>query len=205
MKILFSLAPVCAAAVVCSSANAQFYKLHNVDLSGGGVGEFTRTLNSNSSPITNGTSETVGGLFSIREHPFAFAGVEFNYSYSKFSEYYTATLPPLIGSYTARTQTDMHEATAAYLFHPHFRKFQPFVGVGGGAVDLVPVGAGVNQWRGAGLLEAGFDVPTSNPHFGFRVTGRTLYYRSPNYGQADLAARSWVVTTQPSLGVYYRF
>lgn len=205
MKIAFLLAPLCATAVACSSANAQFYKVHNLDLSGGGIGEYTRTLNSNSSTISNGTSNTFGGLFSVREHPFAFAGVEFNYSYTKFTEYYNANLPATVGSYTARTQTDMHEATAAYLFHPHFRRFQPFIGVGGGAVDFVPVNQGRNQWRGAGLLEAGFDIPTSNPHFGFRVTGRSLYYRSPNYGQPTLAAKSWVVTAQPSLGVFYRF
>ena len=204
MKSIFLLAPVCLASVLCSTANAQIYKLHNVDISGGGIGEFTKTLNSNST-IQNNTSDTFGGLFSFREHPVAWAGVEFNYSYSKFTEHYSVPSVAGLGGYQALAQTDMHEATGAYLFHPHFRKFQPFVGIGGGAVDFAPLRYGQHQWRGAGLLEAGFDVPTRNPHFGFRVTGRSLYYRSPNFNQANLAAKSWVVTTQPSLGVYYRF
>ena len=204
MKTSLLLAPLCAAAVLSSAANAQFYKLHNVDLSGGAVGQFTTTLTSNSA-ITNTPTESFGGVFSVREHPFTFAGVEFNYGYTEFSEKYSAPNTGAVGSqYTARTQTDMHEATAAYLIHPHFFHFQPYIGVGGGAVDFVPK-VGNNQWRGAGLLEAGFDIPTSNPHMGFRVSGRSLYYRAPNYGQPNLGSKSWVVTTEPMLGVYYRF
>ena len=64
---------------------------------------------------------------------------------------------------------------------------------------------GQNQWRGAGLVELGFDIPTSNPHFGFRVQGRELIYRAPNYNQPALASKAWVGTSEPALGAWYRF
>ena len=109
-----------------------------------------------------------------------------------------------IGS--ARVQSYNHEATAAYLFHPHFRKLQPFVGIGGGAIDFVPQNSVVsNQWRGAGLLEAGLDLPTGNPHLGFRVQGRSLIYRAPNFDSPAVSSRSWVATVEPTAGVYWRF
>ena len=162
------------------------------------IGQFTTPLTSSNASIVQGTTDSFGGLFSMREHPFPFAGVEFNYAYTEFTETYAAS------TYTAKPHTDMHEATAAYLFHPHFFHFQPFLAVGGGGLDFVPY-LGKNQWRGAGLVEAGFDIPTSNPHFGFKVQGRALIYRDPNYYQANLGSKTWVATTEPSLGTYYRF
>ena len=134
----------------------------------------------------------------------AFAGIEVNYGYTEFSEYYNTT------DFRARVKTDMHEATAAYVFHPHFRHYQPFVTIGGGAIDFVPQ-LGQNQWRGTGLVEAGFDIPTKNPHFGFRAEGRALIYRDPNFGSSTAAnspsigSKTWVVTDEPTVGAWYRF
>ena len=181
------------------AAHGQFYKLHNVDLGVNAVSPFTKSLTNDSSSVQE-TTDTTGFLFTMREHPFAWAGVEFNYGYSKYSQVYIAP------SASGRVSTYNHEATAAYLFHPHFRKLQPFVGVGGGAIDFLPANGSVsNQWRGAGLLEAGLDLPTRNPHLGFKVQGRGLFYRAPNFYNATLSSRAWVATVEPSAGVYWRF
>ena len=199
MKILARLlAPVCLFALAGASAQAQIYKLHNADVGGSAIGQFTTPLTSSNGQIVQKTTDSFGGEFTLREHPVAFAGIELNYAFTEFGENYAAS------QYTSQFKTDMHEATAAYLFHPHFRKLQPFVAIGGGAVDFVPH-LGNNQWRGAGLLEAGFDLPTSNPHFGFRIQGRSLYYREPNYGQPNLGSKTWAVTSEPSFGTWYRF
>ena len=193
---------VLSSALLASSALAaqgQFYKLHNVDLGVNAISPFTKSLTNGSSSVQE-TTDTTGFLFTMREHPFAWAGVEFNYGYSKYSQVYIA--PTANG----RVSTYNHEATAAYLFHPHFRKLQPFVGVGGGAIDFYPSGGAVaNQWRGAGLLEAGLDLPTKNQHLGFKVQGRSLFYRAANFYNATLSSRAWVATVEPSAGVYWRF
>ena len=189
----------CLLAGSALAAHGQLYKLHNVDLGANAMSPFTKTLTSDSANVQE-TTDTTGFLFSLKEHPVPWAGVEFNYGYSKYSQVFVTPL----GS--ARVKSYNHEATAAYLFHPHFRKLQPFVGVGGGAIDFQPENnTASNQWRGAGLLEVGFDLPTKNPHLGFRVEGRSLIYRAPNFSSPDVSSRSWVATVEPAAGVYWRF
>ncbi len=201
------LTSMCGFALAAASAQAQFYKLHQADISGGAIGQFT-------TPLTDGTGSTIeadnhnslGGLFTISEHPVPWAGLEFNYAFNEYGSQITQFAAP---AYSQYVHTDSHEATAAYLFHPRARffskKIQPFVAIGGGYIDFVPSYAGSNQWRGTGLVEVGFDIPTSNPHFGFKVEGRELIYRSPNFNQPDLASKQWVTTNEPMFGVYYRF
>ena len=197
-----SVVRVLSSALLATStlaAHGQFYKLHNVDLGVNAISPFTKSLTNDSSSVQE-TTDTTGFLFTMREHPVAWAGVEFNYGYSKYSQVYVAPTA------TARVNSYNHEATAAYLFHPHFRKLQPFVGVGGGAIDFLPSGGSTsNQWRGTGLLEAGLDLPTKNPHLGFKVQGRSLFYRAPNFYSDLVSSRAWVATVEPSAGVYWRF
>jgi hypothetical protein len=208
MKMSTRLLPLlCGFALAAVSAQAQFYKLHEADISGGAIGQFT-------TPLTDGTGSTIeadnknslGGMITLSEHPVPWAGIEFNYAYNEYGSTITQFAAP---TYSQYVHTDAHEATAAYLFHPRSRffskKIQPFVAVGGGYIDFVPSYAGSNQWRGTGLVEVGFDIPTSNPHFGFKVEGRELIYRSPNFNQSDLASKQWVTTNEPMFGVYYRF
>lgn len=180
-------------------APAQYYKLHNADVTVSGVGPLTTTLTDNG-PAQTRTTDSAGFLFSLRDHPVAWAGIELNYGYDRFSEVYSS---PYI--HPVSVKTNVHEATAAYMFHPHFMHLQPFVNVGGGALDFLPSNSTAqNQWRGVGLVELGFDIP-AGPHAGFRVQGRSLIYRAPNFGTPALEARSWVVTDEPSLGAYLRF
>lgn len=187
------------------AASAQYYKLHNADITFSGTGPLTTNL-TNNGPASVKTTDSTGFLLSLRDHPVAWAGIEINYGYNRFSEVYQtrvgtglATLP-----YSEHIQTNVHEATAAYMFHPHFMHLQPFVNIGGGALNFISVQANPSQWRGAGLVETGFDIPAGK-HGGFRVQGRALVYRAPNFQNASLQSRSWVVTEEPSLGAYLRF
>ncbi len=199
MKLLTRIAaPLCALILTASAANAQFYKLHNVDLGGNAMGQFTTPLTTTYTGVTQRTTDSFGGILSMREHPVAWAGIEFNYGYTDFHERFVGP------TYIASVKTNMHEATAAYIFHPHFRKLQPFLNIGGGGIDFLPT-QGSSQWRGAGLVEVGFDIPTSNPHFGFRVQGRSLIYRDTNYGSPLFGSKTWVSTEEPSFGSWMRF
>jgi hypothetical protein len=197
-----------ALAVTGLSAHAQFYKLHNADVAVGGVGQFTTPLTSNEHSATGDnqqfTTNSAGVLVSLREHPVAWAGVELNYGYTRYQQRFAYYEPSSTDTFNVTIPNDVHEATAAYMFHPHFFHLQPFVNIGGGALDFVGDGAS-NQWRGAGLLETGFDIPTSNKHFGFRVQGRSLYYRAPNFYTSQISTKSWVVTEEPSVSAYIRF
>ena len=193
--------------LAAASAQAQFYKLHNADVAVGATGNFDTPLHTDgySASGTNQqfTTESVGFIGSLREHPFAWAGVEFNYGYSRYAQRFAYYEPSSTDTFNVSIVNGVHEATAAYMFHPHFRRLQPFINVGGGALDFNPE-QGSNQWRGAGLLEAGLDLPV-NRHFGLRLQGRSLYYRAPNFYTPLISTRSWVVTEQPSLSSYIRF
>jgi hypothetical protein len=206
MKWFRTLTPLCVLALAATCSQAQFYKLHNADIGGSAIGQFTTPVTINNPAIVQNTSDTFGGEFTLRDHPVAWAGIELNYAYTEFNETYSFTGNGINStSYTNKIRTDAHEATAGYLFHPHFRKLQPFVTIGGGSIDFVAQPVGHDQWRGTGLVELGFDIPTSNPHMGFRVQGRSLIYRAPNFSQPLLASKSWVVTDEPSFGAWYRF
>ena len=206
------------------SASAQFYKLHGASVSVGATGNFLETLSDNPTPVTYNTVtptgitltntvsnqhqyniSSVGFLTSLQFHPVPWAGVEVNYGYQHYSERYNYNLAGTAATQTASIPTTTHEATGAYVFHPKHIPFQPFVNIGGGAIDFVPTVAGPHQWRGAGLLETGFDIPMPGKRLALRVMGRGLFYRAPNFNDAAISTRSWRVSAEPSASFVYRF
>ena len=182
-------------------AHAQFHEFRNADVAVGGTGQFTTAITSQSNRPHNGTSDSAGFLLTFRVQPIRFTPIELNYQYSSFSERFGSPTGPI----STFVPLSLHEATAAYLLHPHFHRFRPFVGLGGGALYFDPSVHVKTQIRPAGLLEIGFDMRTSNPHLGFRVQGRSLLYRAPNFNNSGLSSSRWVSTSEPSASVYVRF
>ena len=216
-------------ALAAGSAQAQFYKsaydrLHVGSMDLGATGQFSTILEQNPNggtafytvgnsrtlnptAVSNQqqyTTDSLGFLASFGMQPYKGLGVELNYGFTHYSERYSFNEAITPASQQVSVPTDQHEFTAAYMVHPKFIPFQPFFGIGGGAIDFAPSNAS-NQWRGAGLLETGFDIKTHNPHIGFRVEGRSLYYRSPNFYQPAISTRSWRVTEQPTISAHYSF
>ena len=204
------------------TAQAQYLKTHGASLSVGGTGQFSTILESKPSDVSNTyaipdgsvsdqvyqqqqfTTGSVGFVASLQFHPVSFAGIALNYGFNHYQERYVYDFTDSTSPGQTRVTTDVHEFTGGYLLHPKHIPFQPYVEVGGGALDFTPRTAS-NQIRGAGLLEAGFDIPTHDSHIGFRVSGRSLYYRSPNFYQSAISTRSWRVTEEPAVSAFYRF
>lgn len=205
------------------SVQAQFYRLKGATVAVSGSNLWTTPLVDDPTPVvtTVGTSpnalrETVSGqrqgatskpgvLAQFAFHPKPWAGIEINYQFAQFDEVYQfnySSQPSAVQS--ARVPVAFHETTAAYQFHPKHIKFQPYVNVGGGYIDFLPYLAN-EQWRGTGLVEAGFDIPTKFPHIAIRVQGRALIYRAPNFYNSALSTRTWRVTEEPTAGFVYRF
>lgn len=211
-----------ALALIATSAQAQYFKTHGATLSVGATGQFSRILDSDpryvpfTYPVQNGTVTTstflqnqfnmdkVGFVTTLMFHPKPWAGVALNYGFSHNEERYQYHYANTNTIGESRVPTDAHEFTGGYLFHPKHIPFQPYVEVGGGAIDFAPW-QGSNQFRGAGLLETGFDLPIKSEHIGFRVSGRSLYYRSPNFYTPQISTRSWRVTVEPAISAFYRF
>lgn len=225
-SILKKALPVALTLSAAFGAQAQFYKLHGASVSVGATGNYLETLTSNAAPVTFNTvtpqgvtltntvsgqtqynTSSLGFLTSLQFHPVPWAGIEVNYGYQHYQErysYYLASSPVRMGT---SIPTSTHEATGAYQFHPKHIPFQPFVNVGGGAIDFVPTLGGPNQWRGAGLLETGFDIvmPATQRKLALRIQGRGLFYRAPNFNNAALSTRSWRVSAEPNASFVYRF
>ncbi len=204
------------------TAQAQYFKTHGASLSVGGTGQFTTMLESNSGYVNNTysipdgvhtdqtflqqqyTTDSAGFVASLQFHPVSWAGIALNYGFTHYQERFVYEATDATTPQHVNVANDVHEFTGGYLFHPKHVKFQPYVEIGGGALDFAP-GTASNQFRGAGLLETGFDIPTHSSHIGFRVSGRSLYYRAPNFYTPQISTRSWRVTEEPSLSAFYRF
>jgi hypothetical protein len=158
------------------------------------------------------TTDSPGALFTIHMQPKSWAGLEFNYQYTKFSERFTPGVPAKQGpvynpnlNAPVNVATSFHEATGAYVLHlKKHKRVSPFLGVGGGALDFVPTQVLSNQWRGTGLVDIGFDMQTES-RLGFRIGARDLVYRAPNYSNSGLSSSRWVSTEEPYAGVYVKF
>lgn len=203
-------------------AQDGYFKTHGASLSVGGTGQFDKQLTSDPNyvdftyPIQNGsnTSQTfnqrqfttwsAGFVSSFQFHPVSWAGVAVNYGFTHYQERYQFQYATNSSQGQVNVPTDAHETTAGYLFHPKHIPFQPYVELGGGAIGFYPT-QGSTQWRGAGLLETGFDLPIKNEHIGFRVSGRSLYYRAPNFGAPQISTRGWRVEMEPAISAFYRF
>lgn len=215
------LALILATTAAHAQFNMKYYHDHGASMSVGGFGDLGSTvLTSNPSaglttiPTAGRSTQAVTGqqqfttnsagfITTFAFHPVAFAGVEFNYAFTHNTEVFAFNYATG-GAQRVNVSTDVHEATGAYQFHPKHIPFQPFVNIGGGALDFAPRNAS-SQIRGAGLLEAGFDLPTHSKHLGFRIEGRSLYYRAPNFYTPQISTSAWRVTSQPSVSTYYRF
>lgn len=217
-----------AASAQTPSQHSQWWKLNHGSVSVGGTGQFTTELTSDPQTVATTSNDatvaafgqnqkttwSAGFLTSLQLAPRSWAGVQVNYGFSHYQERYTYNLSNVAAQQSYAVPADWHEATAGYLIHPKHIPFQPYVVVGGGAIGFRPDRNAFNklsvsydspQWRGAGLLEAGFDLPTPNKHIGFRISGRSLYYRAPNFGNSTISTRSWRVTTEPAISAYYKF
>ena len=190
-------------------------------MSVGGTGQFSTILEQNPNPVLvnvnpNGSATTTvfnqqqyttwsaGFVTSLQFHPKPWAGVALNYGFTHYTERFAYTLANSGATATSSAPTDVHEFTGGYEFHPKRIPFQPFVIIGGGALDFTPSNAS-NQIRGAGYLETGFDLPVHTQHVGFRISGRELVYRAPNFYQPAISTRAWRSTEEPSVSMFYRF
>ena len=205
-----------------AAAQGQYMKTHGATLSVGGDGQFTKVLESDNGYVANTyrtpngsrsdsaflqqqfTTNSAGFITSFQFHPVAWAGLALNYGFTHYQERFQYQLTDATATQNVQVATDVHEFTGGYLFHPKHIPFQPYLEVGGGALDFTPATAS-NQFRGAGLLEVGFDLPVHSEHIGFRISGRSLYYRAPNFYTPQISTRSWRVTTEPAISAYYRF
>lgn len=180
-------------------ARAQKF-LHNSEASVGVLGEFTSNVTGNG--ITLDTSKSVGAQAAFRHSYHWWLGFEGSYNYTRFTEYYSNRPYPI--------QHNTHEFAASYLVSgTSVLGFRPFALGGVSAIIFSPsLNGGQNvSWQGEPGLNfgAGVDHALLSSHFGIRIQYRGLYYKAPDFNEADLKTGKSRLTSEPVVALYYRF
>ncbi len=201
----FNLFSSCAAALLLFSASfapqagaQSFFK--NSDVAVSAFGQFTSSVSGNG--ITLGTTDSVGGQAAFRHSYHWWLGFEGSYNYTRFSEFYSNLPFPV--------QHNTHEFAASYLVSgTSVLGFRPFAQVGVSALVFSPsLNGGQNvSWQGEPAFNYGVGVNHSllSSHFGIRVQYRGIYYKAPDFNDAALQTGKSRLTSEPMVGVYFRF
>lgn len=180
-------------------AHAQSF-LKNSEASVGVLGEFTSNVTGNG--ITLDTSKAAGGQAAFRHSYHWWLGYEGSYNYTRFTEYYS--------SRPYSIQHNTHEFAASYLVSgTSVLGFRPFALGGVSAIVFSPsLNGGQNvSWQGEPGLNfgGGFDHALLSSHFGVRIEYRGLYYKAPDFNEADLKTGKSRLTSEPVAALYFRF
>lgn len=166
------------------------------------------TKDVNGTGTTYSATQTGGILGTYRYHLKPQLSVEAAYAYDKNTQKY------LVGTQAFRIQTNIHQATGAFVLHMTPRmhdKLNPYLLMGGGALIFVPtnlqanfISGAVHQTKGAFVYGGGVDYSISKK-LAFRLEYRGLIYGTPAFGFGDLVTNAVTHTAVPSIGVAYKF
>ena len=210
-------------AFIVSSASAQepvtaaAKQLSRIDLGLSGAGEFNKAVSgtvvasgaSNSGQTVGQTpSNTFGALLTVRYIVKPFLGFEGNYGYARYTQNYS-NVPGTAPNLGVQAQTN--EYTLGYVITPvpTIFGFQPFASVGAGTMAFKPTrfgGISLNtQARATYYYSAGLQEELFSSHFGLRASFRQNFFLAPDFGQNYLTIKQRTITTEPTLGFYFKF
>jgi hypothetical protein len=199
---------------VTHAAKASFG--HEIDFGLGGGGQLTTSITNQETRQSAGpgfgsplphqwTTQSLGGLATLRDRPFTWVGVEINYQFTRYSERYQIPAAPFaLPSRLVYVPTSVHEYTAAFVFQSSKHKIKPFLGLGGGYQNFQPTGQFSHQWRETALVDLGVDIPTQTK-LGFRIGARDLVFRAPNFQNSALSSSRWVSEEEPYVMAFIKF
>ncbi|HEU5350534.1 MAG TPA: outer membrane beta-barrel protein [Terracidiphilus sp.] len=147
-----------------------------------------------------------GALLSYRFMLTPSSALEANYglTYQNSITFYTN---PLHIPVLTRTQ----EISAAYVRYFVFRKFNPFVEAGPGAMIFLPIrnsgtkSLDVKQESSVGGLYGAGIAYEISPSFDIRAEYRGFVTRVPSFGDSSLHTNKWYNIFEPTVGVAYHF
>lgn len=202
-------------------------ELSKVDFGIAGIGQFNSDVKgqlpnngcsvcgnpaTNTPPHTIGISagNTAGALANIRYTAKPYFGVEFNYTYARYTETLT--------DYTAggalapgQIQTGVDEMSFGYLITPKHQFFglQPVISLGAGSTRFRPTRGGgessPTQWRATYFYSVGLQKEFGDSHFGARVAMRQAFFKAPDFLLNYLTINQHTTTYEPTIGFYVRF
>jgi opacity protein-like surface antigen len=155
-------------------------------------------------PMT--TTTTGGFLGSYRYMLTPRSALEANYTFAQDSiKYDTISFP------AGEVNTRMQELSFAYVYSRTYKRYNPFLEGGVGAVIFTPIldngthQFDVKQTSSIGGLFGGGLAYELNPSFDIRIGYRGFLMKAPDFGLAGFKTDRYYVLMTPSLGVAYHF
>ena len=188
------------------SATAGFAQESRQDVSISAMGFFAPNITGNA--VHMSTTSTLGVLASYRFMLTPRSALELNYSFAQMSEKYVTSFAPNV-----RIHTRAQEMSGAYVFNMNFRKFNPFIEAGPGAIIFTPIqDAGTNQLdahqnTNIGALFGGGLAYELSPSFDIRVQYRGFVVKTPDFSLPGNIIRTnrYEVISTPAIGIAYHF
>ncbi len=177
------------------------------DVSISGMGVFAPQVNGQSNRLN--TNSTLGALVSYRYLLTPRSGLEANYSFAQYTDIFNGHGEPT----AIRVHTRQQEATVAYVYSRNYRRFNPFVEVGVGAMFFSPLrdfgtqSLDVKRTTGIGGLFGGGVAYELSPSFDLRLEYRGFFVKAPTLGLqgSNYSTNAYEVISTPALGVAYHF
>ena len=155
-------------------------------------------------PMT--TTTTGGFLGSYRYMLTPRSALEANYTFAQNSIRYSSTSFP-----AGEVKTRQQELSLAYVYSRTYKRYNPFLEGGVGAVIFTPIldpgthQFDVKQQTGLGGLFGGGLAYELNPSFDIRIGYRGFLMKAPDFGNEHFNTTRYYVLMTPSLGVAYHF
>ena len=195
---LFAFLPI-----VCVAAGRAQESRQDISLSGSGLIE---PFIGSQTDVYVHSNYALGALLSYRFMLTPSSAVEANYSttYQNKITYYTNP-----NHYQILTRTQ--EMSAEYVRSFNFRKYNPFIEAGPGALIFLPIrNSGTTtldakqQTQMAAFYGAGIAREIS-PSFDIRIEYRGIVTKVPTFGITQFATNKWYNIYMPVIGVAYHF
>jgi opacity protein-like surface antigen len=158
--------------------------------------------------VQKNTSMTLGGLASYRYMLTPRSALEFNYGYQQNTQYYQ-----VFGRANGGIHTLQMEFSGAYVFNLNFKRFNPFVEAGPGAMIFNPLkDAGTTNLDAKrntnfGALFGGGVAYELSPSWDIRAEYRGFLVKTPTFSLPNglFNTNRYEVISTPSIGIAYHF
>ena len=189
---------------VCAVVGRAQESRQDISLSGTGIYEPFRA---SSTDVQVSSNVGEGALVSYRFMLTPSSALEANYGIT-----YENKMHYLVGNtnnYTVNTRTQ--EISAAYVRSFVFKKFNPFVEGGPGALIFLPIrnstttSLDVKQQTSPGILYGAGIAYEISPSFDIRAEYRGFITKVPTFGYSQLDTKRWYNVYNPAIGVAYHF
>jgi opacity protein-like surface antigen len=193
---------------VCVAAGRAQESRQDISLSGTGLIE---PFIGSSTDVYVSANRALGGLVSYRFMLTPSSALEANYgmTYQNTIHYTSPSFGNSQVGYKVLTRTQ--EISGAYVRTFNYRKFNPFVEGGPGALIFLPImNSGTTdkyvkqQTQMAGIYGAGIAYEVS-PSFDIRAEYRGLITKVPTFSEAQFNTNKWYNIYEPTIGVAYHF